>query len=98
MVTNVGEKIQELRKINNMTAKELAQRTEVSPSFISAIENNSTKLSLATLKHICDILGVSLSEFFSTDLTPVEKKLITTVKKMPTQKKADLLVFLEDIF
>ena len=34
MVTNVGEKIQELRKINNMTAKELAQRTEVSPSFI----------------------------------------------------------------
>ncbi|AOA02015.1 MULTISPECIES: helix-turn-helix domain-containing protein [Lactobacillales] len=98
MVTNVGEKIQELRKINNMTAKELAQRTEVSPSFISAIENNSTKLSLATLKHICDILGVSLSEFFSTDLTPVEKKLITTVKKMPTQKKTELLTFLEDIF
>ena len=98
MVINVGEKIQELRKINNMTAKELAQRTEVSPSFISAIENNSTKLSLATLKHICDILGVSLSEFFSTDLTPVEKKLITTVKKMPTQKKTELLTFLEDIF
>lgn len=98
MVTNVGEKIQELRKINNMTARELAQRTEVSPSFISAIENNSTKLSLATLKHICDILGVSLSEFFSTDLTPVEKKLITTVKKMPTQKKTELLTFLEDIF
>lgn len=92
------KKIQELRKINNMTAKELAQRTEVSPSFISAIENNSTKLSLATLKHICDILGVSLSEFFSTDLTPVEKKLITTVKKMPTQKKTELLTFLEDIF
>lgn len=98
MVTNVGEKIQELRKINNMTAKELAQRTEVSPSFISAIENNSTKLSLATLKHICDILGVSLSEFFSTDLTSVEKKLITNMKKMPTKKKTELLTFLEDIF
>ncbi|WP_317946600.1 helix-turn-helix transcriptional regulator [Carnobacterium maltaromaticum] len=75
MVTNVDEKIQELRKINNMTAKELTQRIEVSPSFISAIENNSTKLLLANLKYIRYILGFSLSEFFSTDLTHVEKKI-----------------------
>lgn len=98
MILNVGLKIQELRKINNMTAKELAKRVDVSSSFISAIENNSTKLSLATLKHICDILGVSLSEFFDSELSPVEKKLITTIKKMPTQKKSELLTFLDDIF
>ena len=98
MEIDVGRKIQELRKINNMTARELARRVDVSSSFISAIENNSTKLSLATLKHICDILNVSLSEFFDSELKPVEKKLITTIKKMPDQKKSELLAFLDDIF
>lgn len=98
MKLNVGLKIQELRKVNNMTAKELAKRVNVSPSFISAIENNSTKLSLATLKHICEILGVSLSEFFNSELSPVEKNLISTIKKMPDHKKKELLLFLTDIF
>jgi transcriptional regulator with XRE-family HTH domain len=41
----VGSRIQELRKLNKVTAKELAEQIDVSPSFISAIEHNSTKLS-----------------------------------------------------
>lgn len=98
MTINVGMKIQELRRLNNITAKELAKQVDVSSSFISAIENNSTKLSLATLQHICSILGVTLSEFFDSELSPVEKKLITTIKKMPDQKKLELLAFLEELF
>ena len=33
----VGSRIQELRKLNKITAKELAEQIDVSPSFISAI-------------------------------------------------------------
>lgn len=93
----IGRRIQELRKINNMTAKELSKRIDVSPSFVSAIENNSTKLSLATLQHICETLGVSLSEFFNPDLSPVEEKLISIIKDLPTKKQNDLLAFLTDL-
>lgn len=95
---NLGNKIQSLRKMNNMTAKELAERLEISPSFISSIENNSTKLSLKTLGRICDVLGVSLAEFFHTELSPVEQKLISTIKEMPEQKQEELLAFLNGLF
>lgn len=46
-------------------AKELSEQIAVSPSFVSTIENNNnkTKLSLKILKHICEVLGVTLSEF-----------------------------------
>lgn len=90
----VGSKIQELRRLNKMTAKELSENIGVSPSFVSAIENNSTKLSLKTLSHICEVLGVTLSEFFNSELSPVEQKLISQIKKFPEEKKYELLAFL----
>lgn len=65
---------------------------------MSAIENNSTKLSLITLNHICEVLNVSLSEFFDKELSPVEQRLISTIKQMPDNKKKELLSFIEDIF
>lgn len=90
----VGNRIQELRKLSNMTAKELAEQIGVSPSFISAIEHNSTKLSLDTLNHICKVLDVTLAEFFSSEMSPVEQKLISEVKKLTNEKQYELLVFL----
>ena len=86
----VGSRIQELRKLNKITAKELAEQIDVSP----AIEHNSTKLSLKTLNHICEVLGVTLAEFFNTEMSPVEKKLTAQIKKMPEEKKYELLAFL----
>lgn len=93
----VGNRIQELRKLNKMTAKELAEHIAVSPSFISAVENNSTKLSLRTLSHICEALGVTLSEFFNADLSPVEQKLISQIKRLPEEKRYELLAFLSGL-
>jgi repressor LexA len=90
----VGNRIQELRKLNNMTGKELAEQIGVSPSFISAIEHNSTKLSLDTLNHICKVLDVTLAEFFSSEMSPVEQKLISKIKKMANDKQHELLAFL----
>ena len=89
-----GNRIQDLRKLNNMTAKELAEQINVSPPFISAIENNATKLSLTTLASICDVLGVTLSEFFNSETSPVEKKLISQIKHLPEEKQYELLAFL----
>ncbi|MFL2105679.1 helix-turn-helix domain-containing protein [Desemzia sp. FAM 23991] len=82
---DIGHRIQELRKLSGMTTKELSEQIAVSPSFVSAIENNTTKLSLKTLTHICKVLGVALSEFFNSKLSPVEQKLITQIRHLPEE-------------
>lgn len=91
---DIGNRIQDLRKLSGMTAKELSEQISVSPSFVSAIENNTTKLSLKTLKHICEVLGVTLSEFFNSELSPVEQKLITQIRHLPEEKQYELMAFL----
>ena len=36
----IGDKIKKLRELNNLTAKELAERTGLTASYISQLENN----------------------------------------------------------
>ncbi|GAA0353327.1 helix-turn-helix transcriptional regulator [Alkalibacterium iburiense] len=94
---DIGNRIQEVRKASNMTAKELAQRVEVSPSFISAVENNDSKLSLKTLTRICAALGVTLAEFFNEEATVIDSKLQSVISRLPEEKKWQLLNFLEGL-
>lgn len=94
----LGNRIQNLRNINNMTAKELAERIDVSPSFVSSIENNSSKLSLKKLAKICEVLDVSLADFFNPDISPLEQKLISTIKQLPERKQYELLAFLRGLY
>lgn len=94
---DIGNRIQEIRKASNMTAKELAQRVEVSPSFISAVENNDSKLSLKTLTRICTALGVTLAEFFNEEASVIDSKLHSVISRLPEEKKWQLLNFLEGL-
>ncbi|MCM0757406.1 helix-turn-helix domain-containing protein [Sporomusa sphaeroides DSM 2875] len=66
-MTNIGERIRELRKQKNLTSEALGEAIGVSQSFISGIENGSKKCSLETLGNICDVLGITLSDFFKTE-------------------------------
>ena len=95
---DIGNRIQEIRKASDMTARELSKRIEVSPSFISAVENNDSKLSLATLSRICDALGVTLAAFFNEDENVVEAKISSLISTFPEEKKWQLLNFLEGLF
>ena len=94
---DIGDRIQEIRKASNMTAKELSERIDVSPSFISAVENNDSKLSLATLTRICNALGVNLASFFNKETTALDIKLLSAISILPEDKKIHLLNFLEGL-
>lgn len=89
-----GTRIRELRKAQNMTSKSLSEKINVAPSFISAIEHNSTKLSLNTLYKICQALHITLQEFFMEDSTMTEKQLFHQIKLMDTEQQTKLLQFL----
>src|SRR4030042_2675184 len=59
---NVGKRIKELRMRTGMSQKELADKVELTPSFISQVENNQIVLSLSSFLQLCDALGVSLAD------------------------------------
>lgn len=61
----IGERLKRLRVINSLTQEELASRADLTKGYISQLENDATSPSIATLKDILDVVGVSMQEFFS---------------------------------
>lgn len=63
----IGSKIKELRIVKGLTQEELADRAELSKSFISQLERDLTSPSIATLSDLLQCLGVSIAEFFAEE-------------------------------
>lgn len=59
-----GEKIAFLRKSMSMKQDELAYRTNISPSYLSAIERGITDTTISTAKRLAKSLNVNLQELF----------------------------------
>ena len=63
----VGYKIREVREAKNISQEELSQKSGVSRSIISALENGKTNTTSKTLANIAKALGVSVDQIFYTD-------------------------------
>jgi len=61
----IGERLKRLRMINSLTQEELASRADLTKGYISQLENDATSPSIATLKDIVDVFGISMEEFFA---------------------------------
>lgn len=61
----LGDRIKELRKNKSMTLKELGEIANLSPSFISDIENNRTQPSLSRLVQLANSLGTTVCELLN---------------------------------
>jgi len=57
---NLGTKIREFRRSRSMTLKQLAEAAKLSVSFLSEIERGLAQPSMASLKRIRKVLGISL--------------------------------------
>lgn len=58
----IGKFIQELRKQQNMTQKDLAQKLGVTDRAVSKWENGRGIPDVSLMKPLCDILGITVSE------------------------------------
>jgi len=58
----IGSRLKAIRLRLSMSQKELADKIDVSPSFISQVENNQISPSLSSFVQICNAIGVSPSE------------------------------------
>ncbi len=62
---SIGSKIKDLRLENGLTQEELANRCELTKGFISQLERDLTSPSISTLQDILEVLGTTISDFFS---------------------------------
>ena len=60
----IGQQIRELRRVKRMNLQQLADAVGVSVGYLSQVERNRSKLPVATLRKICDVLGIHISWFF----------------------------------
>jgi len=67
---SLGRRLRALRTELGITLAQLGRMVGLSASYLSQIERNKTKPSLATLSSIAETLGVELSSFFEHS-TPV---------------------------
>lgn len=65
MMCQISEKIRTLRKENNLTLKDLSEKTGLSVSFLSQVENGTSSLAIVSLKKIADALCVPINNFFT---------------------------------
>ena len=64
---DISRNITEYRKSKNLTIKELANLTGVTPSLLSQIEKGTSNPSINTLKQISKALDIPLFNFFIND-------------------------------
>ncbi len=70
----IGQRIKKRRLEMDITARELARRTDLSASFISQLERGKSKVSLESLRLIAEQLDVSILTFLSeSEDTPPPK-------------------------
>ncbi|WP_255461215.1 helix-turn-helix domain-containing protein [Glaciihabitans sp. INWT7] len=61
---SLGSRLKDIRLKAGLTLRELARQAEVSPSFVSQIENGKSQPSVATLYVFSQLLDVSVDELF----------------------------------
>ncbi|MBW9154267.1 helix-turn-helix transcriptional regulator [Clostridium estertheticum] len=57
-------KLKKIRNEKKLTVRALAKKADVSPSFISGIENNVANPTLDVVKRICKALDKKIEEIF----------------------------------
>ncbi len=77
-LADLGNEIRQLRKVRGITLQQLALATGKSVGFLSQVERNLTRPSVAALQDISEALSVHIGWFFPEDLagSPDEREFI----------------------
>lgn len=67
----LGPRLKEIRLKSGLSLREIARLLDVSPSFVSQIENGKSQPSVATLYSLAKLLGVPVDVLFETAGEPV---------------------------
>lgn len=73
----------------NLSMRELSQRLGYNPQFIKTIENGKIELKVKTLLDICEIVGITLQDFFylGSEYCDEDKNLLELYSKLSKENK-----------
>ena len=97
---NYGARIKDLRIQMGLTQNQVAVELNVTPGYISNVENNRTAMSLRILTYYAKLVGISLDSLVGQieqeyQQTALDNELIAKISKMSIDKKTKLLKTLE---
>ena len=78
----IGTQVRESRKKKGWTQAKLAEASGIEPSNISHIERGATKVSLPTLVHIANALGVTVDTLLYQNLSKSESVSISIINDL----------------
>ena len=93
---NYGARIKELRIQMGLTQNQVAEELNVTPGYISNVENNRTAMSLRILTYYAKLVGISLDSLVGQveqeyQVTALDNDLMSKISKMSIDKKLKLL-------
>ena len=65
-IAQLGSRLKEIRLKSGLSLREIARQLDVSPSFISQIENGKSQPSVATLYSFAKLLSVPVDVLFQS--------------------------------
>lgn len=95
MNKKIGSFIQQLRKENNLTQEQLAEKLGVSNRSVSRWENGTTMPDIALMKCICDEFDISISELINGERQDSSPNEVNTEEKAMLKTKQTVNIILE---
>lgn len=92
---NLGAQVKELRIQMNLTQAEVAKALNVTPGYISNVENNRTAMSLRVLIYYARLMNISLDSLIGRIAPEYKKTALTTnlqlISKLDDTAKTKLI-------
>lgn len=93
---NLGSQIKELRIKMKLTQAEVANALNVTPGYISNVENNRTAMSLRILMYYARLMNISLDSLIGRvepeyKTTALDNELLELISGMDNTKKSKLI-------
>lgn len=92
---NLGKKVKELRIENGLTQNQVAKALDVTPGYISNVENNRSAMTLRLLMYYAELTHVSLDALIGSidseyESTALDYEIHDLVRRMTDEDKRKL--------
>ena len=95
MDSDLGAKVKKLRIAHGLTQEDVAKALEVTPGYISNVENGRNLMTLGMLSYYAELTGVSLDYLAgrtkSYQNTALDNEIMQIVQKLDVDSKEKLI-------
>lgn len=96
MDNNLGAKVKKLRITNGLTQEDVAKALDVTPGYISNVENGRNLMTLKMLSYYAELTGVSLDYLAGSvdekyQATALDNEIMQIIKELSVEDKEKII-------